>query len=379
MVGRSGDRFKSYEQEQAELLPRYVAEGPEASDAVFCIHEVVEELDLSAFEARYSAVGEHAYSPRMLLKLWLFAAVEGVYSGRELARRLRWDLRLRYLAGGGRYPDFRTINRFRVRHAHDFAEVLKQTSDLARRAGLVRLGLVTVDGTKLRANTSRHKAMSHARMVKEEKRLQAEIREITRRMEEINAEEDRSYGSDDDDDRGLPEELQDRHKRRERIRELRAELEAEKGEKLKGSHQKSFADPQAQMMMTGEGSPQYAYNAQAAVSRDGLIVAADMTRNASDVEELVPMAAAVERTVGERAELIVADKGYLSEKALGQMKAMGQRCLVATGREGRGRGSGQGNRFRKLWTVRYGWAGRSIATGNERRRESDRSPKSKLR
>lgn len=335
MSRREPERFKPYEQDQGQLLPSFVAESLDPADPVFFINEVVEAMDLAAFESRYSVVGEHAYPPRLLLKLWLFGVTQGVYSGREIARRLQWDLRFRYLAGNTERPDFRTINRFRVRHSEDFAELLRQTVMMAREAGIVRLGLVTVDGTKIRANTSRHKAMSHGRMVEEEKRLAAEIRAITRRMDEVNLQEDRECGEDDDGSGGLPKELQDRKIRREKIRKIREQLEAEKGEKLEDRHQKSFADPQAQMMKTGDGSLQYSYNAQAAVSRDGLIVAAEVTREATDAAQLTPMTEAVERTTGEKPDLMVADKGYLSERVLEQMRARGQACLVATGKEGR--------------------------------------------
>ncbi|MDH3211870.1 MAG: transposase [Myxococcales bacterium] len=119
-----------------------------------------EGLDLLGFEARYAALGEHAHPPRMLLKLWLFGAMEGVYSDGEIARRVRWDLRFRYLAGG-LDPGFRTVNRFRGRHREDFAEVFRQT---VRASGLAKLGRVAVDGSKMRVNTSRHKATSHGRM-----------------------------------------------------------------------------------------------------------------------------------------------------------------------------------------------------------------------
>lgn len=335
MSRREPERFKPYEQEQGQLLPSFVAESLDPADPVFFINEVVETMDLATFEDRYSIVGEHAYPPRLLLKLWLFGVTQGVYSGREISRRLQWDLRFRYLAGNAERPDFRTINRFRVRHSQDFAQLLQQTVMMARQAGLVRLGLVTVDGTKIRANTSRHKAMSHARMVEEEKRLAAEIRAITRRLDEVNSQEDRDCGEDDDGSGGLPKELQDRKTRREKIRQLREQLEAEKGEKLEGKHQKSFADPQAQMMHSGDGALQYSYNAQAAVSRDGLIVAAEVTRDATDIAQLVPMTEAVERTTGAKPDLMVADRGYLSERVLEQMRSRGQACLVAIGREGR--------------------------------------------
>jgi transposase len=328
------NRFKAYDQHQGQLFPCYLAEALDPSDPVFFIDDLVEGLDLSLLERRYEVMGEHAYPPRMLLKLWLFGAVDGVYSGRELARRLDWDLRFRYLAGDLR-PDFRTVNRFRVRHREDFAEIFRQTVKVARDAGLGRLGRVAIDGSKIRANTSRHKAMSHRRMVEEERRLEEEIAGILDEMESCNAAEDEEYGEDDDGGGGLPEGLRDREKRRAKIRAAREQLESEKGDRLEGRHQKSFADPEANMMMTGEGSLQYCYNAQAATSEDGVIVAADVAPKVRDTDRLVPMVDAVEANTGKKPEMVLADNGYLSERNLEDLHRRSQRCLVAVSREGR--------------------------------------------
>src|SRR2546425_231563 len=191
-------RWKPYTQRQGQLLPAFVEDALDPGDPVFFINDAVDSLDLMPLEQRYAMLGEHAYSPRLLLKLWLYAATQGVYSGREIARRLRRDLAFRYLAGDGLVPDFRTVNRFRLRHRDDFAWVLRETVRLARAAGLGQLGLVTIDGTKVRANTSRHKAMSHGRMVAEEARLERECAAIVARMEEVNAAEDTEHGEDDD-------------------------------------------------------------------------------------------------------------------------------------------------------------------------------------
>lgn len=326
-------QFKRYEQDQGQLFPAHLAEALDPGDPVFFISDLVEGLDLEAFERRYAALGEHAYSPRLLLKLWLFGAVAGVYSGREIAQRVRWDLRFRYLAGG-LSPDFRTINRFRVRHREDFAEVFRQTVRTARASGLGKLGLVAIDGTKVRANTSRHKAMSHRRMQEAEAQLEDEIGQILAQMDECNEAEDEEHG-DDDGSGGLPEELRDREKRVAKLRAVREQLEAERGKELRESSQKSFADPDANMMMTGEGSLQYSYNAQAATSEDGVIVAAETTTSPRDVNQLVPMVEAVRENTGRRPGIFVADNGYLSESNLKELQRQGQRCLVAAGREGK--------------------------------------------
>ena len=319
--------FKNYEQDQGQLFPSHLSEALDASDSVFFIDDFVDGLSLKSFEARYAVTGERAYPPRMLLKLWLFGATEGVYSGREIARRIRWDLRFRYLAGG-LTPEFRTINRFRIRHREDFAHVFRETVHTARRSGMAQLGRVAIDGTKIRANTSRHKAMSYGRMDQAEAQLETEIAEILSQLETVNTSEDKTHG-DDDGGGGLPAELQDRQRRVEKLRAVREQLEAEKGETLKSSSQKSFADPDANMMMTSEGSVQYCYNGQVAANENGVIVATEVTTSPLDVQQLVPMVDEIKATTGRKPDMVVADAGYLSEQNLKSMRKKHQRCLVA--------------------------------------------------
>jgi transposase len=325
--------FKSYGQEQGALFPAHLAEGLDPSDPAFFIDEIVEAMDLRVLERRYARLGEHAYAPRMLLKLWLYGATQGVHSGREIARKVYRDLGFRYLAGEGPYPDFRTINRFRVRHREDFTVVFRATVQLARRMGLGKLGVVAIDGSKIRANTSRHKAMSYGRMKKEERRLNREIDSILAKMDEVNAAEDESHGEDDDGSGGLPEALQDRRTRRERIRALREELERERGKALTEKSQKSFADPESRMMITSDGALQYAYNAQMAASEDGILVATGVTQQVRDTGQLLPMIEAVKRTTGRKPGWVLADNGYLTEDGLKTLRQKRQRCLVAAGRE----------------------------------------------
>ncbi len=319
--------FKDYEQDQGQLFPSHLSDALDESDSVFFIDDFVDGLSLKSFEARYSVTGERAFPPRMLLKLWLFGATEGVYSGREIARRLRWDLRFRYLAGG-LAPDFRTINRFRIRHREDFAHVFRETVHTARRSGMATLGRVAIDGTKIRADTSRHKAMSHGRMDQAEAQLEAEIAEILSQLETVNESEDDTHG-DDDGGGGLPAELQNRQRRVEKLRAVREQLEAERGEALKSSSQKSFADPDANMMMTSEGSLQYCYNGQVAANEDGVIVANEVTTSPLDVQQLIPMVEEIQATTGRKPGMVVADAGYLSEQNLKWLRKKRQRCLVA--------------------------------------------------
>lgn len=358
-----GERWKPYGQRQGQLLPAFVDDALERGDPVFFIDEAVEQLHLGPLEARYAAMGEHAYHPRLLLKLWLYGATQGVYSGREIARRCRRDLGFRYLVGDSAVPDFRTINRFRVRHREDFAWILRETLRLGRAAGLVQLGLVTVDGTKLRANTSRSKAMSHGRMQTEEARLEQEIAELLQRLDDVQAAEDAEHGNDDDGSGGLPGELQDRERRLARLRAAKAQLEQEKGAALEPKHQKSFADPEANMMKVGnDGALTYGYNAQVAASADGFIVATAVVTTGVDSAQLVPMLDAVRATAGARPQRALADKGYLTEAALRVLRRRRQSCLVAVGREGKGARWPRGWATQRMHRVlRLPWARRLYA------------------
>ena len=328
--------WKPYTQGQGQLLAAFVDEALDRSDPVFFITDAVEHLAMGPLEARYATLGEHAYHPRLLLKLWLYGATQGVYRGREIARRCRRDLAFRYLVGASAVPDFRTINRFRGRHRADFAWVLRETLRLARAAGLVQRGLVTVDGTKLRADTSRGKAMSHGRMQAEEARLEQEITELLQRQDAAQAAEDATHGDDDDGSGGLPAELQDRERRLARLRAAKTQLEQEKGPALEPRHQKSFADPAANMMRVGhDGALTYADNAQAATSPDGFSVAPRVVTTPVDTGQLVPMVAAGRTTVQQRPRTVLADKGYLTEAVLCELQRRRPRCLVAVGREGK--------------------------------------------
>jgi transposase len=328
------ERWKPYTQRQGQLLPAFVEDGLDRRDPVFFIDEAVEQMDLRPLEARYAVLGERAYAPRLLLKLWLYGATQGVYSGRELARRCRRDLGFRYLVGDSAVPDFRTINRFRLRHREDFAWILRETLRLARAAGLVKLGVVTVDGTKVRANTSRSKAMSHGRMQAEEARLEQEIAQLLQRLDDVQAAEDAEHGEDDDGSGGLPRDLADRERRLARLRAAKAQLEQEKGAAVEPRHQKSFADPEANMMKVGtDGALTYGYNAQVAASADGFIVATKVVTTAVDCGQLLPMLDAVDTMMGQPPTALLADNGYLTEAVLGALTARGQRALVAVGRE----------------------------------------------
>lgn len=223
-------RYRPYQPEQTLLLPPSIDEWlPEDHLARF-VSDVVDELDLSSIYAVYEreARGYPPYEPSMMLKVLMYAYSIGVYSSRKIERRVYEDVAFRYLAAGN-FPDFRTISTFRKRHLKDFQRLFLQLLKLCQQAGLVKLGTVAIDGTKIKANASKHKAMSYGRMKKEEARLEAEIQRLTAEAEKEDRSEDRRYGDRRGDE--LPEELRIREKRLAKIREAKKALEAEAREK----------------------------------------------------------------------------------------------------------------------------------------------------
>jgi transposase len=291
----------------------------------------------------------------MLLRLLMWGMANRVVSTRKIEVLARRDVSFIYLAGGQR-PDYRTLARFRRRNAKEIKRLFKETVLLCARLGMVNLGHIALDGTKLKANTSKHKAMSYGRMREEEKRLEREIEELMKQAEEVDREEDRVFG-EDNNGYNLPGELQRRQERLEKIRQLRQELECEKrleqglGEEempwIGDKEQRSFADVDARMMVMKRGEFDYAYNAQAGVDEGhGVIVAAELTNEVLDMGHLPGM---VEEVQALREELgkaeeetteMTADRGYFSVENIEQ-EGEGVELLIASEREGKGEPRGE--------------------------------------
>ena len=233
----------------------------------YFISGVADQLDLSAIAARYEQErrGGPPYHPRMMVKVLLYGYCTGVASSRRIAQRLHEDIAFRVLAANNT-PDFRTVSDFRKDHLEALGELFPQVLALCQRAGLVKLGHVALDGTKVRANVSKHKAMSYGRMKEKEAQLQAEVDELLRKAQEVDEEEDRRYGKDRRGDE-LPEELAFREGRLRRIREAKAALEAEaraaaeQAEAAGNEHpgvpgdktQRNFTDPESRIMPAAGG------------------------------------------------------------------------------------------------------------------------------
>lgn len=347
--------FRSWVVDQAWLLPPSVHDFVPAGHAAHFVRETVREsLDLSAILADYREErGQPPYHPAMMTALLLYAYSRGVYSSRRIAKAC--EERLDFMAVTGlQKPDFRTISDFRKRHLSALSGLFAQVLALCRRAGLVKLGHVALDGTKIKANASKHKAMSYARMVKAEADLSAEVEAWLAQAEAADAAEDQEFGIEARGDE-MPDWVANKQQRLAKIREAKAALEAEAardepeqapkrpGRKAKppsavpaDKAQRNFTDPDSRILKTKDGFVQ-GYNAQAAVDAGHqIIVAHGLTNSTSDQGQLEPMLAAIEAAAGARPKELSADAGYCSEDNLKALEARAIRGYIATGRQKHG-------------------------------------------
>jgi len=340
---------KPYIIDTGYLFPPSLADFLGAEDEVHVFREVTEHLDVSHLDSDFNGMGQRPYHPLMLLRLLMWGMANRVVSTRRIEVLTHRDVSFIYLAGGQR-PDYRTLARFRRRNAKELKRLFKATVLLCARLGMVNLGHIALDGTKIKANTSKHKAMSYGRMKEDEKRLEREIEELMQQAEAVDKEEDKAFGKDSN---GyiLSEELQRREERVEKIRQLREELECEKRKEqklddgktplIKDREQRSFADHDARMMLMKKGEFDYGYNAQAGVDEGhGIIVAGDLGNEASDtgylpgvVKEVQELRQELGKAEEETTEM-TADRGYFSVDNIKQ-EGKGIELLIASQREGK--------------------------------------------
>ena len=334
--------YLPYDPDQQLLLPAALREWLPDDHLAYFISDVVDQLDLSSITARYEGErrGGPPYHPRMMVKVLLYGYCVGVASSRRIAQRLHEDIAFRVLAANNT-PDFRTISDFRKDHLGALAGLFLQVLAFCQRAGLVKLGHVALDGAKVRANASRHKAMSYRRMKEKEAQLAAEVAELLRRAQEVDDEEDRRYGKDKRGDE-LPEELAFREGRLEKIREAMAALEAEaqaaaeaEGKEHPGvpedKAQRNFTDAESRIMPAPGGRDfLQAYNCQAVVDHaHQVIVAARATNQSSDKQQAAAMMRETIDNVGAVPREVSADAGYYSAKAVDDLQALGVDPYVA--------------------------------------------------
>jgi transposase len=357
--------FRPWKIDEPQFLP------PAAQDFVakdhlarFMVSLVTEELDLTEITASYlGEKGQPPFHPAMMTALLLYAYCCGVYSSRRIAKACRERVDFMSIVALDP-PDFRTLCEFRKRHLKALSRLFVQVLKLCDKAGLVKLGHVAFDGTKIKANASKHKAMSYERMAARAAQLDAEVAKWFAAAEAADSKEDKIHGSDKQGDE-MPEWVADKTRRAEKIRAAKAELEAEaraaaeakakaeaeaeekrktEGRKKPGKPaappspepapkaQKNFTDPESRIMKSKDGFVQ-AYNAQAAVDAQAqIIVAQDVTQSAVDRGQLVPLIDAVEKNLGRKPEQASADSGYCSEANLEALESRHIDGYVATGR-----------------------------------------------
>jgi transposase len=330
--------FRPYEPDQIFLMPVSMREWLPSDHLAYFISDLADHLDLSAVTERYADEerGYPPYHPAMMVKVLLYAYCIGVVSSRKIERHLCEDIAFRVLAANNT-PDFRTISDFRKDHLKALAGLFLQVLRLCQQTGLVKLGHVALDGTKIKANASKHKAMSYRRMKEDEARLEAEVTELLKKAEATDEEEDQRYGKDKRGDE-LPKELAFRESRLKKIREAKAALEAEarlaaenEPEKSGGEvmppdkTQRNFTDPDSHIMPAPGGKHFIqAYNAQAAVdSANQVIVAAEVTNKPSDRGQAEPMMEMVKVNTGQLPRQMSADAGYFSSDAVKNLTTQG--------------------------------------------------------
>ena len=347
-------------------MPQSLQEWLPAGHLAHYINDTIDALNLSAFFKRYDGGGSRnqPFHPAMMVKVLVYGYATGVFSSRKIARKLHEDVAFRVLAAGN-FPKHRTLSDFRALHLKEFAALFVQVVKLAGECGLVKLGTIAVDGTKVRANASRHKAMSYERMQVAEIELKAQIDALLARAAQTDVAEANEPELD------IPAEIARREQRvkaiqaaKQRIEARQRQADAQRGRKPDDGAppgqseassepkksgpafkrpfgepapkaQDNFTDPDSRIMKTSVGFEQ-CFNAQTAVdSHRQIVVAAELTHCAADSAELPGMLDAVARNTGHHPEVALADAGYRSEAVLAQLSASPTEVIVALGREGK--------------------------------------------
>jgi len=333
--------YREYAPDQAFLVPPSLSDLLPEDDPVYFLREVItDRLDLSAFHERYRCErGQPPYHPALMIGLFFYGAMQRIYSSRRLAKACLRDVGFMVLTGRAT-PDYHTIGEFRQRFTEELVGLFAQVLRLCQEAGLVRLGHISLDGTKVRANASKHKAMSYGRMLTKEEMLEAELRRWLEEGMRQDAEEDEEYGPDDDG-WSMPKEAKVVRGKLEKIKAGKARLEAMFREKAvaKGEDpeearvperaQTNFTDPESRIMKTPEGFQQ-CYNAQAAVDAESqVVVACDVTNQSPDVQQLRPMIEAVHVLNGSYPAELTADAGYASEANFAALAEANVHAVIA--------------------------------------------------
>ena len=364
--------FKPYQPNQLLLLPPDMRQWLPEDDLSYFIMDVVNELDLSAIYQSYNSSkgGQPPFAPKMMTSLLLYAYCVGIPSSRKIEKATYYQIPFRIIAAD-QHPDHDTIAEFRKRHLKALSGLFVQALLLCRQVGLVKLGHVSLDGTKVKANASKHKAMSYGRMEKKAEELEGEVKRLLAQAQAVDEAEDARYGKDKRGDE-LPEELRFKQNRLRKIKEAMKSLDADskakadvkreeirlkeqalekEGRKRKGKKPKdpsdkpepkaqyNFTDPESRIMKDGASkSFEQAYNCQAAVDEESqIIIATKVTQQANDKRQLEPLVEEIKKnTDGETPEKLSADSGYFSESNVEYLEGECVDGYIATNRQKHG-------------------------------------------
>jgi transposase len=337
--------YRVYLPEQDLLLPPRLQDWLPEDHLAYFVSDVVDQLDLRAIESVYEAEerGQPPYHPRMMTKILIYGYCVGVFSSRRMQKKLVEDIGFRVLAAGNE-PDFRTISDFRKLHLAALRGLFDQVLQIALQAGSRKLGRVVLDGSKVKANASKHKAMSYGRMQDAEKRLKEEVKRLLEQAEATDAEEDTRYGGDRTGDE-LPADLARRESRLQKIQEAKRALverareqakrkgEPEEKAKPKANMQYNFTDPESRIMPGADGFVQ-AYNTQIAVEPElQWIVGQRVTQDTNDKQQMKPVVEAIREQAGQKPQEVVSDSGYCSEANLRYLEKHKIEGFIATDKE----------------------------------------------
>ena len=352
-------KFRRWSPDQQWLFPPSPRDWLDENHLVYFLLDVVGQMDLSPFYERYknSLTGQPPFHPQMMVTLLLYAYCRGVFSSRKIQTRCVEDVAFRVIVGEDA-PDIRTISDFRKDNLSHMQQLFVQTLQVCAQAGLVKLGRVALDGSKFKANASRHKAMSYERMQQEEERLQREIAELLTKAQQTDDAEDSEHGDRHGDE--LPDELARRESRLKRIQEAKAALEEAARQKAQdqvdameaegrkhrtntdeavpdAKAQRNFTDPESKIMKTSNKGSDQCGNAQIVTSEDQIILAADVTNHANDVRQVEPMLQQLQANVATakvkgNVKDFIADAGYFSEDNIQSVIDAKMNPFIATSR-----------------------------------------------
>lgn len=296
-------KFKPLKNNQLLLLPPSLEEFIPENHLSRVVSEIVDSLDTSEIEAKYSQLGQNTYHPKIILKILFYGYATGTRSGRKIASKCETDTAFMYLAQMY-HPDFRTINDFRKDNTKEIEKYFVDIIKISQELGLLKVGRIAIDGTKIRANASSSLSKDKKGYEKWLRKVEEEIQEILKEADKVDEEEDRKYGDKRGDE--LPENLRKKEHLKEKIKEVLESFGRDKEEKI------NLTDPDANYMREKKGVTRASYNCQLSVAEGQIIVGAQVSKEANDRKELIKIIELTENCLREEVKEIVADSGYSS-------------------------------------------------------------------